>query len=295
MISILIPVHNFNAVPLVEELLAQSRLVSVPVEIICIDDASSAGHQLVLQKLKDIPQVRFERLKQNIGRSAIRNLLIRRATYPYLLFLDCDGRCPDKQFLQRYINNIDKAEVICGGRIYGVRPEKSELMLHWSYGAVREVRTAGERMKSPGYNFMTNNFLIKAEVCHKIRFDESLVQYGHEDTLFGLALIRERVSILHIANPIIHTGLEPAVRFLTKTSSAIENLALLFREGKVGDQVKLIRIYLMLKQYRILFLVEGIVSLFNVMIRQNLRSARPSLKLFDLFRLRLFAQAMRRV
>ena len=41
MISICIPIYNFNVVNLVDELVKQGKTLSVPYEIILIDDCSS--------------------------------------------------------------------------------------------------------------------------------------------------------------------------------------------------------------------------------------------------------------
>ncbi|MBK9012976.1 MAG: hypothetical protein IPM82_02230 [Saprospiraceae bacterium] len=64
---------------------------------------------------------------------------------------------------------------------------------------------------------MTNNFLIPRQLFLEIQFDETLRQYGHEDTLFGMELARRQVPIVHIDNPLEHIGLEPVDVFLRKT------------------------------------------------------------------------------
>ncbi len=208
MISILIPVYNCNIVSLVNELHNQASVASVPVEIIVVDDCSS---ELLRDQNKDVnklPGVKFIELEKNIGRASIRNKLAGMASFPTLLFMDCDSEVPDPDYIKNYLPYCGKEVVVCGGRIYRpVPPDEPEMMLRWLYGIKREQLPANVRSKDPYHSFMTNNFLISRSILSQIRFDESLVQYGHEDTLFGFELKKKGIPVIHIQNPLIHTGL----------------------------------------------------------------------------------------
>ena len=88
MISICIPVYNFNITSLVNELSNQVNSLNIPCEIIVIDDCS--------ENFKRINKIECEKhtyieLSENIGRARIRNLFLKYAKYEYLLFLDCDS------------------------------------------------------------------------------------------------------------------------------------------------------------------------------------------------------------
>ena len=48
------------------------------------------------------------------------------------------------------------------------------------------------------------NLLAPKDIFQKIAFNEKLNGYGHEDTLFGVELKKEGVTMAHIDNPIIH-------------------------------------------------------------------------------------------
>ena len=67
---------------------------SVPIEIIVLDDCSS---ELLRDQNKDVnklPGVKFIELEKNIGRASIRNKLAGMASFPTLLFMDCDSEVP---------------------------------------------------------------------------------------------------------------------------------------------------------------------------------------------------------
>jgi glycosyltransferase involved in cell wall biosynthesis len=90
-LSVLIPVYNFNIAPLVVELAQQCAGTGLPWEILCIDDGSSLVFREQNRTLQGRAGIRYEELPDNIGRAAIRNLLAEKAVFPYLLFMDCDS------------------------------------------------------------------------------------------------------------------------------------------------------------------------------------------------------------
>jgi glycosyltransferase involved in cell wall biosynthesis len=115
MLSILIPIYNFNAVPLVKELQKQCMECDLEFEI-CIDDCSTL-HQQENQAISSIEKCSFRVLHENIGRSKIRNLLAAEASYKWLLFLDCDIYPEKSLFISNYANQIkqSQSEAIYGG------------------------------------------------------------------------------------------------------------------------------------------------------------------------------------
>jgi glycosyltransferase involved in cell wall biosynthesis len=299
MISILIPVYNFNIVKLVNDLHDQAAAAAVPVEIIVLDDCSS---ELLRDQNKDVNKlsdVKFIELEKNIGRSSIRNKLASLATFPTLLFMDCDSKVPDPDYIIKYLPYCGKDMVVCGGRIYKpVPPEEPEMMLRWLYGIKREQLPAAVRNKDPYHSFMTNNFLIPRSVLSMIRFDESLIRYGHEDTMFGFELKKNGIPLIHIQNPLIHTGLEIAREFLRKTSEGIENLVNLIAQGKLDaegfEDIKILRVYNRLNRFGLVNLYLRFYYQFERTIMKNLMSINPGLFDFDLYKLAVLAKTIRK-
>jgi len=103
------------------------------------------------------------------------------------LFIDCDSQISSISYIKNYLSVIKDYQIVCGGRSYHKnRPAENELYLRWLYGVKRESSNGETRNLKPNNSFMTNNFIISSELFQKVRFDESINKYGHEDTLFGI-------------------------------------------------------------------------------------------------------------
>lgn len=296
MLSICIPVYNYNVFPFVTALLSQAEQLSCAFEILVWEDGSGAGHKKENRKLLNLDaRLQYVEWEQNRGRSVIRNRLAEAAKFRYILFLDCDAALPDDRFLRRYADHWkEKAErqVICGGRLYPKQPEDPSLQLHWLYGSIKESQPVERRTMTPNSSFMTNNFLISRSIFSEVQFDEKLQGYGHEDTLFGWELQKLGIRIAHIDNPVIHEGLEASTVFLKKTIEGINNLHHLYQ--LVGKQdhwyreVKLLRIFHRLQNWRMTGLVYQVLDFLQKLIERQLHSSKPSLVLFDLYKLHRF-------
>jgi GT2 family glycosyltransferase len=299
MISILIPVFNFNIVSLVTELHRQATKAAIPFEIIILDDCSSA---LLRDQNKDVgrlPGVRFYELDKNIGRARIRNRLAEMAGFSTLLFMDCDSEVPSGNYIENYVPYCDKEMVVCGGRIYRPDPpEEPEYLLRWLYGVSKEQIPDYIRNLNPYRSFMTNNFLIAKSILLKIQFDENIIQYGHEDTLFGLELKKQGIPVKHIKNPLIHIGLEISREFLRKTSEGIENLLNLLHDGRINrsdiNDIRLLRTYARISKYRLVGIYLFFYEFISSSVMRNLLGTNPSIFAFDLYKLSLISQLIRK-
>ena len=215
MLSILIPIYNFDVSKLVKELHQQGLNLTVNFEIILVDDASTNNCNLINNTLKVLEYVRYIGLEKNKGRSRIRNYLATLAQYEYLLYMDCDSMPVSNSYLSNYVAELNKHKLLYGGRVYhSEKPIATAKILHWSYGTNREVVDTTIRQKNPYRSFMTNNFLIPKHLMVTHPFDESIRGYGHEDTLFGIELEKSKVAIKHIDNPLEHIDVETVDSFL---------------------------------------------------------------------------------
>jgi len=296
MLSILIPIYNFDVRPLVQALHRQGEESGVPFEICCFDDCSELAFRQKNAAVDSLAHVNYQTFSKNKGRSAIRNTLAKAAEYDYLLFMDCDSKVVRADYLQTYLSHLQADTVLYGGRVYRAQPpEDVRLRLHWHYGREREQTTASERKQHSYHSFMTNNFLIPKAVFERIGFDESLRQYGHEDTLFGLELRRRNIPVLHLDNPLEHLGLESADTFLRKTEQAVENLHQLWQSGKLTEA----RLLHFFEQCRRLYLIRPLHALFQLakpwLQNYFLRQHKTKLWLFDFYKLGIFMQHYYRV
>ncbi|MEE4178318.1 MAG: glycosyltransferase family 2 protein [Bacteroides sp.] len=294
MLSICIPVYNYDVRPLVKSLHRQALLLPAPAELLILDDASDPEFCLLNRELSDLDLVRYEELKENAGRSRIRNLLAKKARFPWILFMDCDSETPDEFFLKRYLDETGEILVVCGGRSYLSQPPADDTFLHWWYGTHREVRGAAERSMNPHLSFMTNNFMIPKSILQRIPFNENIKGYGHEDTLLGYELMKNKVTVKHINNPLLHIGLQGNREFLEKSREGVKNLA--FINNYLDDGSELAKMVRLLKGFRLLKRLR-LCSTFALGFRMlqkpleaNLLGKKPRLKWFDLYKLGYFCQ-----
>ncbi|MDN3725176.1 glycosyltransferase [Aequorivita sp. SDUM287046] len=287
MISILIPTYNFNVLPLVENLQKQCESENIVYEILVLDDASSDAKTVnENSKINLVKNCNYQILEENIGRSKIRNLLAESANYNWLLFLDADTFPSTSAFIKNYLDTFsNEISVIFGGITYP-KNNSENLSLRHTYGSVRESLPLGARIKNPYRSFITMGFAIRKEVFHNIKFNENLAGYGYEDAVFGYELQQNKIPLLHIDNPVVHLNLETNHVFIKKSELALQNL-LDFHHSKVvdGESVKILKTYLKLKEWNLLFLVRGFFNVCRKPILKNLQSSKPSLFLFDLYRL----------
>ncbi len=276
MLSILIPVYNFDIRPLLTELSKQASVLEVPCEIRCLDDGSHESHRALNRSVANLEEVWYDELSLNVGRSRVRNLLAEKAKFQYLLFLDCDGMPSREDFLQVYTDTLPTHQVVIGGRKYQVQAPDQPYMLHWLVGCKREA--------SAKAGFQSNNFLINKSLFLSIRFDETLHDYGHEDTLFGYELKQRKVASQHIDNAVIHECLEPAIQYLQKQEQSLANL-LYLRDHRPGLDTRLTRTLDRLRQWRLIGLFEMMYQTQKKRLKKRLLSDRPSLFWLDLYKL----------
>tara|TARA_B110000046_G_scaffold42977_1_gene47770 strand:- start:17 stop:907 length:891 start_codon:yes stop_codon:yes gene_type:complete len=294
MLSILIPIYNYDVRPFVKELSLQSELLEYEVEIICMDDASSSDFRSLNAEIVNYSNVRCVQSEEKLGRSAVRNALVELSRFENLLLLDCDGKCTSENYLKNYAKEWDKYDVIYGGRVYDKEaPDDHDLYFHWFCGSLREGLLVGQRRLNPYKSFMTNNFLIRKAVYEKIKMDETLVGYGHEDTLFAQELKRAGLTISHIDNPIEHIGIETKEVFLQKSDNGVKNLAQLIKANQVDDSIRLVRFYHKMKRWRLIGVITILVTHFDKNIQQSLSGPAPNLMWFDFWKLSLLHQYMK--
>ncbi|NNC70606.1 MAG: glycosyltransferase [Flavobacteriaceae bacterium] len=287
MISVLIPIYNFDATPLVFELSDQLSQSEYDYEIICLDNASTDIYSTINSKINQLPNCHYDLLAKDIGRSKIRNLLAKRATYATLLFLDCDVLPATSDFIKKYLmeSNFSKS-VLCGGLSYSEqRPEKSKL-LRWVYGRKREVVSAAIRAQEPYRYFFASNFLIKKDVFESVRFNEKITKYGYEDLIFSQDLKANNYKIKHLDNQVIHLGIDSSKVYLEKVEQALHNLVELHRLKIIRSrEVKLLEICDQLKKIRLDGWVKNLFNLFRPLLIKNLTSNHPLMALFDFYRI----------
>ncbi len=291
MISILSPVFNFETVSLVNELSRQLDELGVDGEILVFDDFSTPSYRKINNPLSDLNHVVYKELDKNYGRTSIRQLLASNAHYEWLLFLDCDSRILNSDFLKRYLSAFGQSfDIYVGGRTYQRGPVDCNKKLHWKYGTQRES------LKGDKTAFQSNNFCIKKEVFRQIQFPPFLKDYGHEDTWIGIELERLGRSTQYIDNVVEHIQIETTENFFRKTEQALRNLLYLktvVDKKTIARHVSLFKAYNFINTNHLESVVNFVCGIFKSRIVQNLNSCNPSLLFFDFYRLYLLIQMSR--
>ncbi|MBF4491935.1 glycosyltransferase family 2 protein [Flavobacterium sp. MR2016-29] len=280
MLSILIPVYNYNALPLVTELVKQCNFNGITFEILCQDDASNSQENILNQEINLISNSSFFVNERNLGRGKNINSLALKAKYNWLLILDCDTFPTANNFIKKYADLISTAtkNIFFGGIMYEDKKPEKEQLLRWIYGKKREA-----------VSVLTSNLLIKKEVFLQYPFDESITKYGYEDLLFFSVLKSNHFQFLQIDNPTYHLNLETSILFLKKTKTALENLVFLYNSRKISkEESKIIKAFELLKKLKLIRFSAFLFNTNQKKIERNLLSQKPSLLLFDLYKLGCF-------
>ncbi len=287
MLSILIPTYNYKVVHLVTELNRQASEQFIDFEIIVMEDGST----LFVEEndmIKEMKSCRHIILENNKGRSAIRNKLADEAKYDYLLFLDCDSEAGNENFIHKYLAFCKEECVVMGGRIYDENETDPDKTLIITYGKKRERYNSPNMSKNKYKMFMTPNFLISKSIFNKVRFDETITGYGHEDTIFGIDLQSKNIDFLMIDNPVIHNGLENNDTYIKKNEFALDNLYRIYVNGRYPDiatKSKVLSLFLKLKKYKLQNIIRLIFKLTKPLLIRNLKGIHPNLNLFDFYKL----------
>lgn len=292
MLSILIPTYNYNITQLVANLHRQAIGAYVDFEIIVVED----GSKLYVKENELVSDFEFCKhiiLTENIGRSAIRNKLADTAKYEHLLFMDCDAEVCSPNYIEKYIAFCKEECVVIGGTAYDPTENNPNYSLRLKYGREREAKVLEQSIKNKNRlgekaNFATFNFLISKSIFNKVRFDESIRGYGHEDTLFGHQLHELGCEFLHIDNPLIHKGLDDNKTFIKKTEEGTRNLYLLYKTGRypfLKDESKLLHTFVSINKLKLARLFAFKFTIIKTVLEKQLSSPSPSLLLYDIYKI----------
>ena len=298
MLSVLIPIYNYDVNSLVTSLDQQLTQAGIPYEIILADDCSdSTDYREKNAGLTRISSIQYIQNQENMGRAKIRNHLADMAQYPYLLFIDCDAMVGNPDYIKKYLDAIEKMRpqqvfVINGGIAYQNEKPDNQYFLRWYYGKRREEESAEQRNKRPYHHFTPFNVIISKSVFEEIQFDENLTTYGHEDTLFGYQLQQKQIPYLHIDNPLYHEGLDTNEEYLKKIRLSIDNLIYISGNQNINHSFlkenRLLKTYQQCKKMGLAKLVGRHYERNAEKMQQHL-SQKPSMSLIDLYKLSYLA------
>lgn len=286
MISVLIPVYNYNIVALVKALHQQLTTSNLAFEIIAWDDFSNSLFNIENSEINQLSHTHLEMSSKNHGRTQTRQLLSNKAKYDWLLFLDADVMPETPQYIQKYVNLIAKDfDAIYGGFSYSPTPPEADRVLRWKYGRNHEEIDAKTRNKKPYKIVISANFMIRKSIFNLINSNISHSGYGY-DNYFGALLKQHKINVFHIDNPVRHLGIESSAIFLHKKEEAADTLLKLYQNDQIKEHENdLLSFFIRLKNYRLHYLFSHLYDRFGSQMQINLLSENPSIPLMQLYRL----------
>ena len=292
MLSIIIPTFNDDCPHLVCDLQKQCEEMQAmhedfAYEILVGDDHSTdsevAAHNAVIDCL---PGCRFLAYEENVGRALHRNRLVEEARYDWVLIIDADAEVTDDDFILKYCAAKEaspEGDIFVGGLTTPAVAAAGCELRHRYEMEVQERRTLEVRRENPAANFATFNFMARRRVLNAVRFDTRCKAYGYEDALFGIEAAQRGYKILHIDNPLQHNGINDSAAFLRNSETALQTLALL--GPPMTDHARVARMAAKMERLGLGAALRGCFSVLAPLLRRNLLSKRPSLKVFAFYKL----------
>ena len=303
-LSILLPSYNNVCVSLVQVLQRQADALRGKLdkpfryEIIVADDGSTDAACIDANRvIGDMLNCRYLRMKQNVGRAQIRNVLISESSGDYVLLIDSDLFLCDDNYLYKYATST--ADVVYGGtRIGGegfamvdneANTEHLKGNLRYIYEKKAEPSNrAVFRQLRPNQEISVCNLYARRDIMEAHPFDSRFKAYGYEDVLFGKRLAESGIEVTHIDNPVLINEFEPNSVFVKKTEEAILTLCRFEQDlegySNLKTKVTTLGRFIPLPLFRLWH------RIMKNKEKRNLTGSKPSLLLFKLYKLGFFLE-----
>lgn len=292
-LSILIPVYNDVAGPLVAELHRQAEAIDgLGYEILVFDDGSDNKDAISRNMAAcALPRCRYVQGGRHACRAAMRNDMARHGRYDWHLMVDARLKVVHSDFILRYLESgAHEGEAVCGGVCVDGGADTDRLYrenLRFRYEKREERNHSVEvRQKSPYSSFRTTNFFYHRTVLERVPYDERIMTYGYEDVILGKALKEAGVRVLHIDNPVAYTSFESNAAYLKKLDESMRTLRNFAPE--LREYSPLLGLVGLLRRYKLLPLARLVYKFSGRRIRKKLAGRNPSLLLLKLYKLGFF-------
>lgn len=284
-LSILIPTRNDACKHQVEALQKMASAIDgLEFEIIVSDDASTNSDTIKQNEaINTMEHCILLYNTKNLGRAKNRNFLAQNAHYNWLLYLDCNVKIKNEDFILTYLKQ-ENAEVVNGGIFAEPDEYLARHNLRYQYEKKIEPKhIAISRQQRPYQSFRTSNFMVRRDIMLANPFDETVPGYGYEDVLWGKTLCQNKLTINHIENPVVMTHFEKNADYVAKVEEAMRTLHALRHEMN-GYSPLLSEVESLRKKH----LIPLFTTLYKPLlkrIRKNLVGERPQIRLLNIYKL----------
>ncbi|MBW3518022.1 glycosyltransferase [Flavobacterium sp. NKUCC04_CG] len=289
MLSILIVSYNYSLYTLVKRLQIECVSLGVEFEILCSDDNSNNHYKN--ESIEQLEHCHYFIQPINIGRSLSRNFLINKAQFDSIIMLDSDTLPAQPHFIKNYLDLLvnQNKTFINGGLQYHQDGIPKNEMLRWVYGKSREAISASVRNLNPYSYALCSNICFSKKSINNIRFNNKIRDYGYEDLVFYKDLQKNQIDVFHVDNPVYHLKLELSQVFLNKTKISIENLNKLWKSGVIVKRdTSLLKTFYLINFFYLQRITTWLFLKTEGFLLKNLLSEKPSVLLFDLYKLGYF-------
>ena len=202
-ISVIIPVYN--AALFVEKAVTSALFHNEVKEIVLVNDGSTDNSLPILQKLQQSDariKIYHHENNSNKGRSASRNLALKKATQPFIAFLDADDFYLENRFendikLFESDSSIDGVYNAIGVHFYrnATQEEKNELNLTTVRENILPVNLFEELLSGKKGYFSIDGLVVKKQVFDRIGyFNEELLVAEDTELILKMALRSKLVT-----------------------------------------------------------------------------------------------------
>ena len=167
-LSILIPTYDYVCYTLVNDLHKQCEIIDNldKYEIIVMDDGGKDQVKSIANlKINDLPNCRYIRKKENVGRAYNINNLVKEAKGDWCIIMDSDAQVINNNFIKNYISATKQhpdADVIIGGLTNPATPPSPKVSLRYTSEKDAEpFRTTQYCNAHPYSRFCTFNVIIE--------------------------------------------------------------------------------------------------------------------------------------
>lgn len=200
-VSVVVPVYNVKKY-LIRCLDSVIEQTLKDIEIICVDDGSDDGSELILKYYDEKGLIKLL-TQTNLGVSAARNLGIKNAKADFVAFVDADDYI-EPDFLEKLYNAAIKfdADIACGSIIRENEKEGIELLAYNDFCIAETIRDKFILAGVPQSNYVWNKIYRKEKIIsEQIFFLEGTV---YEDYLFTSQILEKLGRLVSVPNVSYH-------------------------------------------------------------------------------------------